>query len=399
VNASSDTSVDPAAVLRVLHVFRAPIGGLFRHVCDLAAEQARLGHRVGVICDETTGGAAAEEQLSRLVSHCALGLSRIPMARTLSRRDATAVREIRRQVEALRPDIVHGHGAKGGAYARLLPRDSARLVIYTPHGGALHYRWSTPSGAVFLALEKLLRRRTNGFIFESEFGFAAYRAKVGTPSCPVRVIPNGLATEDFATLPAGTPQFDVVFVGELRRLKGVATLIDAAGEIGHPLRVGIAGTGPDEAEFRAQVANRGLSGSISFLGYRPAREVFASGRVVVIPSLAESFPYIVLEALASARPVVATSVGGIPEIFGPLSDTLVQPGNATALANALRQALDRTDDTQTRATRLRERVFTQFSAARMAEDITGFYAELRALRRGAGADFSEFLNPRETTAI
>ena len=66
------------------------------------------------------------------------------------------------------PDVIHGHGAKGGAYARLLPRVTSRVVLYTPHGGALHYSWRSPAGALFLGLERLLMARTDGILFESQ---------------------------------------------------------------------------------------------------------------------------------------------------------------------------------------------------------------------------------------
>jgi glycosyltransferase involved in cell wall biosynthesis len=388
-------------VLRILHVFRAPLGGLFRHVCDLAAEQVRMGHAVGIVCDATRAADAAEQQLQRLTPLCALGITRLPMSRVLSLRDIAAAKAIRGSIAQLVPDIVHGHGAKGGAYARLLPRSKTRVVLYTPHGGALHYHWRSPSGAVFLGLERVLRRRTDGIVFESEFGALAYHAKIGAPRCPERVIPNGLSAEDFAPLPALAPDYDAVFVGELRQLKGVATLIDAVAELTKErgLRVAIAGTGPDGVQFRARAAAAGLSGCVDFIGHAPAREVFARGRIIVVPSLAESFPYIVLEALASGRPLIATAVGGVPEMFGPFAEDLVPAGDAGVLAAALRSTLDNPEPALRRAQRLKERVFTHFSAARMAQDITHFYAELQARRAGVPAGFSDFLNPRETTAI
>src|ERR1043165_4072571 len=63
--------------LRILHVLRAPLGGLFRHVCDLAEEQTRMGHEVGIICDAATGGEQAEAALERLATSCALGIHRV----------------------------------------------------------------------------------------------------------------------------------------------------------------------------------------------------------------------------------------------------------------------------------------------------------------------------------
>ena len=77
--------------LSVIHVFRAPIGGLFRHVADLVRGQIARGHRVGIIADSTTGNARSDEIFAELAPQLALGLTRIPMSRQLSLLDAPAV--------------------------------------------------------------------------------------------------------------------------------------------------------------------------------------------------------------------------------------------------------------------------------------------------------------------
>jgi len=375
-----------SGTLRILHILRAPMGGLFRHVCDLAEEQTRLGHDVGVVCDSGTGGDAAEAQLQGLAPWCRLGIIRVSMSRSLAPGDLLTMIKIRRHVAHLAPHVIHGHGAKGGAYARLLWREKERVVLYTPHGGTLHYDWKSPAGALFLSLERFLMPRTDGILFESQFGQNAYIEKVGVPRCPSRVVPNGLSQADFAPLPETELDYDAVFVGELRMLKGVSTLIEAASLISRdrPFRLGIAGTGPDEWRFRGHVAARGLEKSVDFLGHRPAREMFARARTIVVPSHAESFPYIVLEAIASGRPVIATNVGGIPEIFGAQADSLLPPGDAAALARAIRTELESPVLAQMHCEALQDRARKLFSAARMARDVTRFYTDLLE-KIGAGS--------------
>ena len=105
--------------LSVIHVFRAPIGGLFRHVADLARGQIARGHRVGIIADSTTGNARSDETFAELAPQLALGLTRIPMSRQLSLLDAPAVLHVTRRLTETGAEVIHGHGAKGGAYARL----------------------------------------------------------------------------------------------------------------------------------------------------------------------------------------------------------------------------------------------------------------------------------------
>src|SRR3954447_170251 len=121
------------APFNILHVLRAPVGGLFRHVIDLARGQAARGHRVGVIADSSSGGARAEATLAELSPTLALGLTRVSMSRQIGASDAPALMHVARRAAQVAADVIHGHGAKGGAYARLARARAVRA--YTPHGG------------------------------------------------------------------------------------------------------------------------------------------------------------------------------------------------------------------------------------------------------------------------
>jgi glycosyl transferase family 4 len=117
-SAAPQAGFDPAG-LKILHVLRAPLGGLFRHVLDVAHGQSQRGHRVGLVVDSTTGGARAEAILADLAPSLALGLERIAITRELGPSDLPALRQISRRIKRLDPDVLHGHGAKGAALARL----------------------------------------------------------------------------------------------------------------------------------------------------------------------------------------------------------------------------------------------------------------------------------------
>ncbi|MGO4286066.1 glycosyltransferase [Bosea sp. TAB14] len=112
-------SAAEGAPLRILHVFRAPLGGLFRHVLDVARGQAERGHEVGIFCDATTGGARADEVFSELAQTLSLGITRVPMSRYPSRTDVKAQLAEMALRRRLDPDIVHCHGSKGGVYGRV----------------------------------------------------------------------------------------------------------------------------------------------------------------------------------------------------------------------------------------------------------------------------------------
>jgi len=240
--------------LNILHVLRAPVGGLFRHVADPARGQSARGHRVGLIADSTTGGSDAEATLSALSTGLVLGVTRIPMSRHLSSADIAAVAHVTRRAAAAAADVIHGHGAKGGAYARLAGNKNA-IRVYTPHGGSLHYGWTSPLGFFYLAAERVLMQRTDLFLFESAYGRDAFKAKVGRPSALVRIVHNGVSKPDFEPIATASEASDLVFIGELRILKGVDVLIEAIALLaqnGCAVTASIVGSGPDRAAFESR---------------------------------------------------------------------------------------------------------------------------------------------------
>ena len=151
----------------------------------------------------------------------------------------------------------------------------------------------------------------------------------------MRVVHNGVADAEFLPVKPAPDATDLVFVGELRKLKGVDVLIEAIARLardGRNVTATIVGDGADRGAFEAAVAAHKLGAAVRFVGAKPARAAFALGRMLVVPSRAESLPYIVLEAAAAGLPIIATNVGGIPEIFGPDAGDLVPPGDPAALA-------------------------------------------------------------------
>src|SRR5205085_7543416 len=310
--------------------------------------------------------------------------TRVPMSRQLSATDFSAVAHVARRANELAASVVHGHGAKGGAYARLA-RNARAIRVYTPHGGSLHYGWSTPAGFLYLAAEHALMARTDLFLFESHFGRDAFRAKIGDPGTRARVVHNGVGAADFAPIVTDPRATDLVFVGELRLLKGVDILIKAIGLLargGRSVSATIVGDGPDRARFEAEAVAQRVARIVHFIGAKPARTAFALGRIVVVPSRAESLPYIVLEAAAAGRPLVATAVGGIAEIFGPDAADLVPPEDPAALARAIGSALQQNADSGTAALRLQQRVRAAFSIDVMTDGVLAAYRDARARRHG-----------------
>jgi glycosyltransferase involved in cell wall biosynthesis len=371
--------------LRILQVLRAPVGGLFRHVADLTEELAARGHAVGIVADRDGGDVATAARFAALAPFAALGIHRLPIPRLFGPADLTTPLHLAALARRLEIDVVHGHGAKGGFAARLVRRfGGAPVALYTPHGGVLHYPPRSISGRVFRLLERGMLAQTDAVVFESVFARDAFSDGIAAPPCPDPVIHNGLRPAEFVPITPGPDARDFGFVGEFRALKGIRYLLEAMAGLetpdGRPATLVMAGDGPDRAEFEALIARLGLGARVELVGVRPARDIFARGRCVVVPSLAESLPYVVLEAAAAGRPLIATRVGGVAEIFGPTAHSLVTPANTAALAAAMRTFLADPAAAEHEAAVRGEFIRPRFSVAHMTDAIEALYRELVAER-------------------
>lgn len=372
--------------MNILMVLRAPTGGLWRHAVDLAEFLAKEGRDVGIAMDGGFSDGQTERGIARLEPLLSLGIHRLPIARQPGFADISAALRIRRLADELDADIVHGHGAKGGAYARMAAYGVRnRVSIYTPHGGVLNYRVGHWDGDMLRVVERLMLGMIDAIAFESEFARQTYSDTIGTPQCLWDVIHNGLGPEDFEPLPEADEHFDFAFVGELREVKGVPILLEALSETnrtdGKPATLLMAGGGPEEPAIRKLVARLGLENRVRFVGVRPAREVFARSCCVVMPSFHESLPYVILEAAATGRQVIATDVGGVKEIFGPFSNRLIPARDVNALKSAMADFLADPDRAQVEGRELQEHVAGHFNIARMAAGIEALYDKALARRR------------------
>jgi len=374
--------VEPASH-RIIHVFRAPVGGLFRHVFDLARLQAAAGHQVGIVCDASTGGERAARAFEELAPSLALGILRVPMHRNPHPSDLKALHVLAERARITGATVLHGHGAKGGVYARAARVTGADPIrAYTPHGGSYNYKPGTIRHRFYMGVERLLALRTDLFLFESEYVAGRHRAYAGAARL-TRIVHNGICESEFLPVTPAADPYDLLYIGELRDAKGVPFLLEALASLrqdGRDLRLLMVGSGPDSDLLAARVRTMGLGDAVAFEAPQPIRSVLARGRIMVVPSLAESLPYVVLEAAAARHPLVATTVGGIPEIFGTAASHLVPPRDADALKTAIARVLDEAEPARTaRLTDLSASVRARFSMKRMGADVlSGYAAAFRA---------------------
>ncbi len=370
--------VAPDQPLRILHTTRAPVGGIFRHIMDLAYGQIERGHHVGILADSLTGGDRANQALAEIAPRLKLGLHRIAIRREPSPTDVIVLRRFARLNRDLQPDVLHGHGAKAGAFIRMIGHRPGAIRVYTPHGGSLHYPPNTAKGALYSRLERALMDRTDLFLFESVFARDTYQRMIGTPKGLVHCVFNGVTAGEFDPVQTAPDATDIAYVGEFRHIKGADLLVDALAQLhaaGRPLTLTLGGDGEETERLKAQVAQLKLTQAIRFIGHVKARHGFSQGRLLVVPSRGDSMPYVVIEAAAAGIPMIAADVGGIPEIFGPYRDALFAPSDATALADAIQAAVANPDATRQRAGALRERVLQHFSQTAMVEGVLAGYRD------------------------
>jgi len=365
--------------LKIIHCFRSPVGGIFRHVRDLLNKQAEAGHQVGIICDSSTGGEYEDKLFEGISPLLSLGLHRIPMARSIAPKDLTALLKTRSLIKSINPDVVHSHSAKGGVYGRMGAwlADKDIKTFYCPHGGAIHYDAASLKGIIFFTAERFLERMTTSLIFVSDYERNAYHGKVGHPRCPEAIVYNGISPEEFIPVPLKPDASDFLYIGMKRDLKGPDIFLDALkiarDTSGKNLTAWFVGDGPDEAKYDEQIKRLQLQECVNVSNAIPAREAFTLADIVVVPSRAESLPYLVLEAVAAQKPMVAVNVGGIPEIFADQKERLVPSENPQAMAQEMLKLYDN-KRRHIQAAEIAEVLQKNFSLESMAQSVEELYS-------------------------
>jgi glycosyltransferase involved in cell wall biosynthesis len=254
--------------------------------------------------------------------------------------------------------------------------------------------------AVFRAVERSLARTTRVLIAVSAAVKDDLVAMGIAAPDRIRVIPLGLELEPLATgaLPRGSLRREagvpddaplIGIVGRLTAIKDVPTFLAAAVAIRARVaeaRFAVVGDGELRGALEAEATRRGLAGAVHFHGWRyDMADVYGDLDVAVNTSVNEGTPVALIEAMAAGRPVVATRVGGTPDLLGDgARGVLVAAGDAAAIAGAVCDALDGGAEVSARVARAREYVLREHGVGRLVGDIDSLYRELLR-QRGAAA--------------
>lgn len=353
--------------MKILHIIRSPHGGAFRHVKDLSSTQALKGHEVHLITGEK--GVATPKTEPHTIPIKKYSISSFPTPK-----DIFNIINIVLTFKSV--DIIHGHGAMGGVYARLTALILSKKCFYTPHGGSFHYTPTSLYGRFIFSVEKILSKITSGIIFESDYSKKIFVDHFPDSATNQRVIYNGLSNNDFF-YPARVKAeaIRIGYIGELRELKGIHILLKSLSLINGPtpIELFIAGDGDFKDELVRLRDNLGLTNT-KFLGYQDFKSFIPNIEILICPSLKDSFPYVILESIASNTPVIATTTGGIPEIFGKKRNLfLVKPNCPVDLKIKIEEYISNPLPFQQYTTKLNLELSKNFTLENNFQEILEFY--------------------------
>lgn len=357
--------------LSIIHVVApAPAGGLETVVRLLATGQQASGHRVvvavigdpdGIFTEALSRGGVASERISHG------SRSYVAQARAL----ASIFREHR-------PAVVHTHGYHPDVLGGLVARAAGIPVVTTLHG----FTGGDWKNRLYERMQCAAARNARAAVAVSP-GVRERLRSGGVASARLHVIPNAYAPSrdmmDRATarraLGVAAEGVRIGWVGRISAEKGPDVLIDALAQSHDPgIQVSMVGDGPSRAATLDRARAAGVDGSITMHGALPsAARLLPAFDLLVLSSRTEGSPVILLEAMAAGVPIVATAVGGVPDMLSEREAFLVPPEDPPALGISIRRALADPHAAGERAQRALERLLSQYALEPWLERYEALY--------------------------
>lgn len=366
--------------LSILHVLApADVGGLETVVRTLAAGHVAAGHSVAIaaVLDVATNPFVDEARDAGLRVHVIHSPARSFLPERRGIRDLLAPSQI---------DVLHSHGYRSDILDIGVARSMGVPSVTTLHGfsatdrKARAYEW----------LQLRAARRASAIVAVST-NVAKKAVASGARPENVHLIRNAIGTAPTQIDTAAARErlglaqgLHLGWVGRLSPEKGPDVMLEAMRYLtGIDVTLSFIGDGPDRQALIDRAQELGVTARVRFHGrVANAAELLRAFDVVALSSRTEGTPMVILEAMASEVPVVATHVGGIPDMLSPTEALLVEPDDAEALATAIRAALDDRQASSQRAERARTRLLTQFDTSAWLAQYEELYRSIQpTLRR------------------
>jgi glycosyltransferase involved in cell wall biosynthesis len=361
--------------LSIAHIVApAEFGGLESVLQLLTRSQRARGHRPQVIAVVPTETSAAG--CLQPLEASGIGVTRIVSG---GRHYLREWRTLRNTLVRLAPDVVHTHGYRADVLAGHVARRLAAPTVTTVHG----FTGGDWKNRFYEQLQCRALRRFDAVVAVSR-PMSDVLVGRGVHAQRLHVVPNACATEQTAlsgrvardVLGIGDQEFCIGWIGRLSHEKGADVMIAT---LAHPVlraaSLAIIGEGHERARLEAQAESARVAGRVHWCGRRhDARRLLRAFDCVVLSSRAEGTPMVLLEAMAAGVPIVATRVGGIPDVVDDSCARLVSPESPEQLAEAIVTLRSDADETARRAARASQRVRQRYSIERWVADYDAVYA-------------------------
>jgi glycosyltransferase involved in cell wall biosynthesis len=334
----------------------ASVGGLESVVATLAAGIRRRGHRVRVLA---VTGVGESERCRSFAGLPDAGVELVEL-RLPPRRYRAEWRRVTEELRRAASTVAHTHGYRADVVGLLAARAARRPTVSTVHG----YVASDLRGRVYEWVDRRALRRFDAVVAVSR-PLVERLARAGVPAPKLELVPNApgaeqpTASRDEARRVLGLdPSTPVVgWIGRLTPEKGPDVLVEAAALLPGDVGISVLGEGPLKAGLLRRAESLGLGRRVRWHGIvESAGRLLAAFDVVVLSSRTEGTPMVLLEAMAAGVPIVATAVGGVPDVVSDREAVLVPPDDPRALAAAIASALDRRGGSASRVEAARTRL-------------------------------------------
>lgn len=350
-------------------------GGTERQMTELIARLDRTRFELNVVCFRRSGlWLPRVEEAADSLTHFPLTSFKSPSAFSQLRRFARWCTSRRIQVVHTCDFYANVFGLTGAALARVPVRIGSRRDILLPQRSAGQHR-----------LQRWVYRLAHRVVANAKAG-GDQLVREGVDRAAVALIPNGVDLAQYSPAPARAARRVVTTVANLRAEKGHDVLLRAAALVGRECpdaRFQLVGAGPMREALEQDAARLGVNGVVSFLGHRedvPA--LLHESDLFVLPSRTEAFPNGIVEAMAAGLPVVASDVGGVPELVAAdRTGILVPPGDPEALAAAILRLMREPEMCARYAAEARRVIEARYSFDRMVGQFEELYTSELATRR------------------
>lgn len=362
----------------VVQLLRAPAGGIRKHVLDIIDNLSDDKIKQIFITNIND----SDVDLSYLKNNHNVEIHHVEIFEKPGIHDFLNLIKIFKTLRNKKVDILHGHGAKGGLYARLLSGLLGAKCIYTPHGGSLHRVHGTFKNIIYDFIEKALLPLTDIFLFESNYSADVFSKNVCDPKSKKMINYNGVDIPEIYShhLYQKGEKIRFASFGLLRHLKGHDIFIETCRLLKDKaisFSYSIYGNGEFGPQLIDLITKHGLTNEVRILDYsgNVCKEM-QSYDFIVHPSRFESFGYVPVEAMSVKVPVIVSHEGGLKEVAEDSSAYIAYENNPSTYLSIVEKIVNGDPALPSKVDNAYNRVQTLFSKKAMIKNIQKIYYEL-----------------------